>query len=291
MAVSVMAPEILSLSGYNTADLASGFPAEGNFTGLDLSLLEGDVDEDVVTQSLQFTRLSGKKANLRLAHVDLRSGTDAEQRMFDLRAERELRTTERAVHVGKKSESAKQKDFAVSAQMRRDATAGIEAADQRLAEIDTELQELETLQSSFPWFQLFSQLQAQSVNYVGHLDLSNCGLHATAIELLQKVLLDLEHRGDGHAVEELVLDSNDLGDASTVALASLIRLSSRIQVLRLRNIGITDGGFSQVISAIVGNKSLCLLDLRGNGLCTLENSKVVVQGLRRFNQLVQILVE
>ena len=116
MAVSVMAPEILSLSGYNTADLASGFPAEGNFTGLDLSLLEGDVDEDVVTQSLQFTRLSGKKANLRLAHVDLGSGTDAEQRMFDLRAERELRTTERAVHVGKKSESAKQKDFAVSAQ-------------------------------------------------------------------------------------------------------------------------------------------------------------------------------
>ncbi|OLP96879.1 DEAD-box ATP-dependent RNA helicase 14 [Symbiodinium microadriaticum] len=293
MAVSVMAPEILSLAGYNAVDLASGsgFPAEGSFTGLDLSLLEGEVDEDVVQQSLQFTRLSGKKANLRLAHVDLGSGTDAEQRMFDLRAERELRSTERAVHVGKKSESAKQKDFAVSAQMRRDATAGIEAADQRLAEIDAELQELETLQSSFSWFQLFSQLQAQSVNYVGHLDLSNCGLHATAIELLQKVLLDLEHRGDGYAVEELVLDSNDLGDASTVALASLIRLSSRIQVLRLRNIGITDGGFSQLISAIVGNKSLCLLDLRGNGLCTLENSKVVVQGLRRFNQLVQILVE
>ena len=30
-------------------------------------------------------------------------------------------------------------------------------------------------------------------------------------------------------VEELVLDGNDLGDAATVALASLIRLSSRIQ--------------------------------------------------------------
>ena len=124
-----------------------------------------------------------------------------------------------------------------------------------------------------------------------HMDLTNCGLHATGVELLQSVLMDLEHRGDGDAVEELVLDSNDLGDASTVALASLIRLSSKIQVLRLRNIGITDGGFSQIISAVVGNKTLCLLDLRGNGLCTLENSKVVVQGLRRFNQLVQILVE
>ena len=68
----------------------------------DLSSLDGEVDEKMVTQYLQFTRQSGEKAQLRLAHVDLGSGTDCEQRMFDLRAERELRNTERAVHVGKK---------------------------------------------------------------------------------------------------------------------------------------------------------------------------------------------
>eukprot|EP00438_Fugacium_kawagutii_P020460 Skav206765 [mRNA] locus=scaffold167:447983:457591:+ [translate_table: standard] len=130
-----------------------------------------------------------------------------------------------------------------------------------------------------------------SPNCVSRLNLSNCGLHATALDLLQKVLMDLEHRGDGCAIEELVLDGNDLGDAGTVAIASLLRLSSKLLALRLRNIGITDGGFSQIISAVVSNKSLALLDLRGNGLCQLENSKIAVSGLRRFNQQVQVLVE
>eukprot|EP00435_Cladocopium_sp_Y103_P022427 s1711_g5.t1 len=98
-------------------------------------------------------------------------------------------------------------------------------------------------------------------------------------------------QSDGCAIEELVLDGNDLSDAGTVPLASLLRLSSKLLVLRLRNIGITDGGFSQIISAMVSNKSLALLDLRGNGLCTLENSKIAVDGLRRFNRVVQVLLE
>ncbi|CAJ1366398.1 unnamed protein product [Effrenium voratum] len=131
---------------------------------------------------------------------------------------------------------------------------------------------------------------AQAESRITRLDLSNCGLHATGLELLQKVLLDLEHRGAGHAVEELVLDSNDVGDAGTVALAGMLRLSGQLRVLRLRNIGITDGGFGQIISTLVTNKSLGLLDLRGNGLCTLENSKIAVQGVRRFNRTVQVLL-
>ena len=85
--------------------------------------------------------------------------------------------------------------------------------------------------------------------------------------------------GEGHTVEELVLDGggllggcmergNDLGDGGTVPLASLLRLSSKLraggpgavfarafEVLRLRNIGISDGGLSQIISTLVSNKS------------------------------------
>lgn len=211
---------------------------------------------------------------------------------FDLKAERELKNTEKAIHVNKKSQSAKAKDFAVSAQMRREANAGIEAAEERLSATDSQLLKLEEQQKGSLWFLLFSEMQAKtSPNCISRLDLSDCGLHATALDLLQKVVLDLEHRGDGCAIEELVLDGNDLGDAGTVALASLLRLSSKVLVLRLRNIGITDGGFSQIISAMVSNKSLALLDLRGNGLCTLENSKIAVDGLRRFNRVAQVLLE
>lgn len=186
---------------------------------------------------------------LQLPHLDLGTGTDCEQLIFDLKAERELKNTEKAIHVNKKSQSAKAKDFAVSAQMRREANAGIEAAEERLSAIDSQLLKLEEQQKGSLWFLLFSEMQAKtSPNCISRLDLSDCGLHATALDLLQKVVLDLEHRGDGCAIEELVLDGNDLGDAGTVALASLLRLSSKVLVLRLRNIGITDGGFSQIIS-------------------------------------------
>eukprot|EP00913_Durusdinium_trenchii_P032678 g30587.t1 len=257
---------------------------------------------------------------------------------------------EQAIHVKKKSESAKAKDFAVSAQMRREANAGIESAEQRLSDIDARstvkgrdkglpiptadredngeegalerpsrkaLKRKAKAEKCLEWkaqqkakrkrgggivdrnrlkgasmakaseqqiaaqqlplakyvemgsysrvltvprkneglkgrrlggredsSSLLSMIcfQAQPVNRISRLDLGNCGLHATGLDMLQKVLLDLEHRGDGLAVEELVLDGNDFGDAGTVAIASLLRLSSKLRVLRLRNVGITDGG-------------------------------------------------
>ncbi|CAK9063140.1 unnamed protein product [Durusdinium trenchii] len=244
--------------------------------------------EDLFQAALLQTSEGG---SLSFSHMDLGTGTDCEELIFQLKAERELRNTEKAIHVKKKSESAKAKDFAVSAQMRREANAGIESAEQRLSDIDTQLQGLEEQQKRSSWFLLFSLMQAQPVNRISRLDLGNCGLHATGLDMLQKVLLDLEHRGDGLAVEELVLDGNDFGDAGTVAIASLLRLSSKLRVLRLRNVGITDGGFSQMISAMVSNKSLVLLDLRGNGLCSLENSKIALQGLRRFNTVAEVLLE
>mmetsp|Transcript_11917 Transcript_11917/g.20437 ORF Transcript_11917/g.20437 Transcript_11917/m.20437 type:complete len:255 (-) Transcript_11917:57-821(-) len=245
-----------------------------------------------VEAALKLLSSEGRCTTLQLPHLDLGTGTDCEQLIFDLKAEKELKNTEKAIHVNKKSQSAKAKDFAVSAQMRREANAGIEAAEERLSAIDSQLLKLEEQQKGSLWFLLFSEMQAKtSPNCIRRMDLSDCGLHATALDLLQKVVLDLEHRGDGCAIEELVLDGNDLGDAGTVALASLLRLSSKVLVLRLRNIGITDGGFSQIISAMVSNKSVALLDLRGNGLCTLENSKIAVDGLRRFNRTAEVLLD
>lgn len=170
-------------------------------------------------------------------------------------------------------------------------------------------------------------------NRVARLELADCGLHATSVDLLQKVLLDLEHRGgelakmpcfigEGHSVEELVLDGGGLlggaawpeatiwgtlvpcrwprssGSLPSCACGTpaLLVLAAAVKVLRLRNIGISDGGLSQIISTLVSNKSarprprslwrrgLELLDLRGNGLCTLSNSQITVQGVRRFNK-------
>jgi len=256
--------------------------------------MAGEAGHGAVDAALKLlTSPEGRGAvSLWLPHVDLGTGTDCEQQIFDLKAEKELRNTEKAIFVNKKSQSAKAKDFAVSAQMRREANEGIEAAEQRLSEIDSQLQKLDEEKNGSLWFLLFSKMQANTLpNCVSRLNLSDCGLHATSLDLLQKVMLDLEHRGDGCAIEELILDGNDLGDGGTVAIASILRLSSKLLVLRLRNIGITDGGFSQLISAVVSNKSLALLDLRGNGLCTLENSKIGVQGLRRFNKVVQVLLE
>jgi len=263
-----------------------------NVHGLDLSMLDGDLSEELIRSALDFCKgTASGGAVLRFAHCDLGSGTNCEQRVFDLKAERNLQEMERSFNMKKKSESAKKKDFAEAAQMRRESTAAIEAADLRMAEIDKEMADLAKQQAQVPWHLLFSQLQTQEDNKVTRLDLSNCGLHATAMVMLQELLLELEHRGDGLAVRELVLDGNDLGDSSTVALASLLRLSSCLEVLRIRNIGITDGGFSQILSALVANKNLALLDLRGNGLCSLEINKAATEGFRRFNKTAQILLE
>jgi len=249
------------------------------YDGLDLSMLDGMLDQDLVGKALDFCSRARGGALLRLAHCELGTGTNCEQRIFDLKAEKAVQESEKVLHVHKKSESSKQKDFAASAEMRRNATAGIEQCEQRLGEIAQDLADLDQVKMKSPWWLLFSQMQARKNNIL-RLDLSNCDLHATGLQLLQEVLLDLEHRGDGIAVEELVLDGNDLGDSATVALASLLRLSSCLAVLRLRNIGVTDGGLSQILSGLVSNKSLLLLDLRGNGLC----SQQLNVGIRRCQQ-------
>eukprot|EP00435_Cladocopium_sp_Y103_P024208 s1711_g5.t3 len=122
----------------------------------------GTEARSAVEAALQLLSSEGSTGGttLPLPHLDLGSGTDCEQLIFDLKAERELKNTEKAIHVNKKSQSAKAKDFAVSAQMRREANAGIEAAEQRLSEIDSELLKLEEQQKGSLWFLLFSEMQA-----------------------------------------------------------------------------------------------------------------------------------
>jgi len=228
---------------------------------------------------------------LSIAHNDLSSGSDCEQRIFELKAEKESREAERAFHQKKKKDSGATKDFAVSAQMRRRAEEGIAEAEQRLLAIAEELAERERRKEGFPWYVLFSNLEAQPVNMVRHLDLSDCGLHATGLALLVSCLLELEHRADGEKVSRLLLDGNDLGDMSMGHIASLIRLSAIVEAVCLRNVGVTETGVSQVLSGLVSNKTLMLLDLRDNGLCSPDVSRAALGGMRRFNKVAEVLLD
>merc|ERR1719321_2546653 len=107
--------------------------------------------------------------------------------------------------------------------------------------------------------------------------------------MLTQVLLELEQRGDGQRVSCLVLDGNDLGDCAMGKLATYVKLSSSLEALRLRNVGITDQGFSEIAAGTVTNRSVRLLDLRNNGLCTRNVCKEVLTGIHRFNPKVEIL--
>jgi len=252
-----------------------------------------DFDEELVSALWDCCgRLSSNGGvTLSVAHNDLGSGTDCEQRIFDLKAERVVRESEKAFHEKKRLESSKQKDFAVSAKMRRAATEGKEVAVARIAEIDEALQLLEQRRASAPWYVLFSPLAAQNKNVIRRLDLSNCGLHATGLVLLTDAMLELEHRAEGERISQLALDGNDLGDIAMTSLAGLLRLSSSMQSLQLRNVSLTDVGISQILSALVRNKTLCSLDLRDNGLCSMQVCKAALEGVRRFNTTAEVLLE
>jgi hypothetical protein len=210
------------------------------FRGLDISLLDDDFDAEIAESVVALCgELAPGGAALRLAHNDLGSGSDCEQRIFDLKGEREMRENEKAFHEKKKKESSAVKDFAVSAQMRRAGEEGIAVAVARISAIDAELAELELKKDGTPWCVLFSQLEAQPVNRLRVLDLGDCGLHATGLALLVSCLLELEHRAEGEKVSRLILDGNDLGDMSMGPIASLLRLSAVMETIWLRNVGIT----------------------------------------------------
>lgn len=281
----------LSFSTPDMARLGLQAPVTAPVGGVDLSCLQGDLDAALVEGLLGFCRahVTGG-ALLRLSHADLGSGTDCEQRLYELKAERKVRESEKAHHERAKSESSKEKDFAVAAGKKRKAQAAIDVAAGRMAAIDDELLDLERRKEETPWYLLFSNIELQAANAICSLDLTDCGLHATAVDFLVQVMLDLEHRGEGRAVENLSLDSNDLGDIGMGAVAGMLRLSSAILSLQLQNVGISARGLSEVVAGVVANKSLAVLDLRSNNLCPPDAAQAAVSGVKRFNTQVRILL-
>eukprot|EP00747_Dinoflagellata_sp_TGD_P163589 gnl/TRDRNA2_/TRDRNA2_182399_c0_seq1.p1 gnl/TRDRNA2_/TRDRNA2_182399_c0~~gnl/TRDRNA2_/TRDRNA2_182399_c0_seq1.p1 ORF type:complete len:304 (+),score=66.17 gnl/TRDRNA2_/TRDRNA2_182399_c0_seq1:61-972(+) len=284
---------VLELSGLSREKILSEVEvhkAAGGFGAVDLSLMESPLDAEIADGILDLCSAAGGAVALHLAHNDLGSGTDCEQRLYDLTGEKRIRESEKAKEEQNKRDSSKEKEFSAAAQKRRKAEEAIVVVTARLETIDEELRELERRKAQTPWFCLFSRLEERSYNAIRCLDLSNCGLHSTGLGLLTQAILELESRAEGQKISWLGLDGNELGDLAMGPLASLLRLSGALQTLTLRNVGITDRGVSEVSAGLVTNKTLALLDLRNNGLCALEAGNAALSGVKRFNHTAEILL-
>jgi len=262
------------------------------YGGVDLSLLRCELDEDLADSLVSFCGNLHGGSFLRVAHCDLGSGTICEQRLYDLKQLRQAAEKEKAFYAKMKADSSKEKDFAVSAGKRRKGEEGIKGAEDKLAAIDEENARLEAQKATTQWYKLFKSLEAApQCGALSSLELPDCGLSATALEQLSHAVLEQEQRASGARVARLVLDGNDLGDHGMGPLSSLLRLSSSLEALSLRNVGITDVGVSTVITGLIGNKTLRLLDLRNNGLASPDVVKAAISGVLRFNKTVEILLE
>lgn len=264
--------------------------ASQDFGGVAVSMFGDELDTEIVGRLLDFC--SGVKGGscLSISHTDLGSGTDCEQRLFDLTNERRLRESEKVWAEKVKRDSSKEKDFAAAAAKRRKGQEGIDSAAERLAAIDADLTELEKVKVQTSWYLLFSRMQAINRNAVRQLDLSNCGLHATGLNMLTSIMLELENRAEGAKISWLILDGNELSDIGMGVLASFLRLSKHIEVLQVRNVGITEQGVSELAAGIVTNKSLRLLDVRSNGLVEMDAARSAISGVQRFNKTAEILL-
>jgi len=264
--------------------------AAQGFGGVEVSMLNDNLDTELAGRLLEFCAAVPGGACLSIVHTDLGSGTDSEQRIFELTNERLSRESEKVFAEKLKRDSSKEKDFSAAAEKRRKGQAGIESAVERLAAIDADLGSLEKVKLETPWYLLFSRLEAVNRNSVRQLDLSNCGLHATGLVMLTKIMLELETRAEGVKISWLILDGNELTDIGMGVLSRFLRLSSNICVLQLRNVGITEQGFSELVAGIVTNRSLRLLDVRSNGLIEKDAARTSISGVQRFNKTAEILL-
>jgi len=288
-----IAGPMLQLSRLACKDVLNSLDVKeaSKFCGVEVSMLSDDLDFDLAEGLLDFCAAVPAGATcLNVVHTDLGSGTECEQRLFELTAERQMRTNEKVWAEKLKRDSGKEKDFAMAADKRRKGQEGIDKAVQRLSEIDSDLAELEKEKLQTSWYALFSQIQSVHRNSISELDLSNCGLHATALGFLTTVLLDLENRAEGSKIRWLTLDGNELTDMGMGVLASFLRLSKEIEGLQVRNVGITEQGVSELVAGCVSNKTLKLLDVRQNGLASLEAARSAISGVQHFNPAVQILL-
>jgi len=284
---------MLELSRLPCKDVLSQLDAKQapNFSGVSVSMLSDDLDADLACGLLDFcSAVPQGGACLSVTHTDLGSGTDCEQRLFELTAERLIREREKVWAEKLKRDSSKEKDFAAAAGKRRQGQEGIDSSVERLATIDADLAALEQQKMQTQWYALFCRMQASNFNSVRELNLSNCGLHATGLGFLTGILLDLENRAEGAKVTWLILDGNELADTGMGVLASFLRLSKNIEALQVRNVGITEQGVSELVAGLVTNRSLRLLDVRANGLANVDAASSAIKGVQRFNTTVQILL-
>jgi len=289
--MSVVATSPLLSLPYNLSkQLEPSSRSYKEFQGLEVPMLDCEFDAEVADRILDFCcRTFKDRCVCSVAHNDLDSGIGCEQQLYNALAEREVRDRELKNHQEAKRKSGSEKDFSVSAAKRRAAEDGISVATARLAVLDEELNDLNRKKKEAPWYMLFSTLNSRR-SRIDCLDLTNCCLHATGLVFLTQVMLEIEQREDD-PIFELVLDGNNVGDQGMTAICTLLRLTSHLHTLRLRNVGLTERGVSQVLSGLVSNKTLKFLDLRANGLASIEVTKAAYTGVQRFNPRVEVLLE
>jgi len=288
-----LAGPLLQLSGLGCKGALSHLDGEAaqDFSGVAVSLLSDDLDTELAGRLLDFCAAGPVGgACLSIVHTDLGSGTDCEQRIFELTHERRARENEKVWAEKLKRDSSKEKDFSAAAEKRRKGQAGIESAAERLAAIDADLAELEKVKLQTPWYLLFSRMQAVNRNAVRQLDLSNCGLHTTGLGMLTLIMLELETRAEGAKISWLILDGNELADIGMGVLASFLRMTKYLEVLQVRNVGVTEQGVSELVAGIVTNRSLRLLDVRSNGLVETDAARAAISGVQHFNKTAEILL-
>lgn len=280
---------MLRVAGPSRDDVLTELKSTGGVAGgLSLAALRDKLDADLAMAIFNFCDSCFEGITLDLSHQDLSSGTESEDRIFKLRAEKVILESTKKKEEQKKLDSSKEKDFAVAASKKRDAVAEIERCTTRLAEIAEQMGILEEHMKQMPWWVLCMRWEAVSMNTITHLDLSDCCLHSTAVKQLVGTLLELEQRGDGAKVTQLKLDGNNLGDLGMAPLTELLRLTKDLEALHVRNVGITDQGLSELIAGLVKNKTLLLLDIRSNGLCSPEVGLMALSGVKHFNKKVEI---
>ncbi|XP_059817054.1 NACHT, LRR and PYD domains-containing protein 3-like isoform X2 [Hypanus sabinus] len=104
---------------------------------------------------------------------------------------------------------------------------------------------------------------------IKHLDLDRCNIQCEGIQRLGPGL---------HKCQELRLGQNELGDSGVKLVSAALRNTEcKIQKLWLRDVGLTDSGAGDLVSALTANPSLTVLDL---GLNTLTDRSV--PALRRL---------
>ncbi|XP_072894978.1 NACHT, LRR and PYD domains-containing protein 3-like [Hemitrygon akajei] len=93
---------------------------------------------------------------------------------------------------------------------------------------------------------------------IKHLNLENCHIQCEGIQRLGPGL---------HKCQELRLGENELGDSGVKLVFAALRNSEcKIQQMELGNVGLTDSGAEDLVSALSTNRSLTELDLSGNEL-------------------------